>query len=178
VRYRSLLLVLLLGAVADSAAAQESYTFTAGIAGGLGGAFDLDDSQAFDHSAAQLSLGMYTADRTLTSLRAGRLSFGTDVVVDNLTDAELDYLTIGGEYRFRQAAYDFGFFLGLGGYRIDGQGLAGAEDHSALGATLGLTGDFDLTRRLSILAELDFHYVFFDETNFYGAALVGVAVHF
>jgi len=121
---------------------------------------------------------MFTADRTLTVVRLGRLSFDSGVAVDRLFDAELEYVTFAGEYRIRQPSYDYGFFAGIGGYRIDGQGIVGGEDHSALGATLGLTGDFDLTRRLSILAELDFHYVFFDETNFYGAALVGVAVHF
>jgi len=165
-------------AIAGAATAQDTYNFTAGISGGVAGAFDLDDSQPFDHRGVQVSFGMFTADRTLTVVRVGRMTFDSGVPVDRLFDAELDYVTLAGEYRIRQSSYDYGFFVGLGGYRIDGQGAGGGEDHSALGATLGVTGDFDLTKRLSILAELDFHYVFFDETNFYGAALVGVAVHF
>jgi len=43
-KQRGLALLLSLFAVAGAAAAQDTYNFTAGISGGVAGAFDLDES--------------------------------------------------------------------------------------------------------------------------------------
>lgn len=172
--------VLLVAAGCSSGvvSAQENYLFTASLAGGLAGAFDVDNQRDFDHRALQAGFGMYTNDRTLTTVRAGRITFDSRQAFEGLFDAELDFVNVAGEYRFRQAAYDYGLFVGIGSYRIRGEGGLGGDDQSALGAALGFTGDFDLTRRLSLIAELDLHYVFFDDANLYGVALAGLAVHF
>jgi hypothetical protein len=172
-------LILVAGGV-GAAAAQERYTFTAALAGGLAGV--LDDAGAggrdFEHPALQAMFGMFTDERTLTTLRVGQIAFDAPRAVAGLTDAELQYVDVAGEYRFRQTAYDFGIFLGVGGYRVSGDAIAGETSESALGAALGFTGEFDLTRRLSLVAEIDFHYVFFDDESLHGAALAGLAVHF
>lgn len=160
---------------AGAARAEDGYTFTASLAGGFAGAFDVQAERDFDHPALQASFGMFTAERTLTMVRVGRFDLDSDRPFAGRLEAELDYANVAGEYRFRQAAYDFGLFVGLGGYQLQG---AGRDDETALGLALGFTGDFDLTRRLSVVAEVDAHYVFFDDANFYGAALVGLAVHF
>lgn len=166
------------GLGASAVSAQEPYTFTAALAGGLAGTFDSDEGGGFDQLALQGSVGMFTTDRTMTVLRVGRVSFDSQQAVAGRFDAELDFANVAGEYRFRQAAYDYGFFFGVGAYRIAGIRGGAEDDETALGAALGFTGDFDLTRRLSIVAEVDVHYAFFDDAEFYGAGLAGVAIHF
>jgi hypothetical protein len=163
---------------AASAAAQERSTFVVSLAGGAAGAWDDEVSSDFGHGAAQASFAMYTDERTLTIVRVGRLDLGDGLSEAGLEAAELDYATVAGEVRWRQPAYDFGLALGVGAYRLEGE-LAGARsEQSELGAVLAFTGDFDLTRRLSVVAEADIHYAFFDDVRIYGAALVGVAIHF
>jgi len=160
------IVLVVLGWGVAQAGAQETHSFTAFVSGGVAGAFDPDGTSDFGTDA-----------RTLVVVRAGRLSIA-DGLAGDLLDAEIDYANVAGEYRFRQPAYDFGIFLGLGAYRLEGVGPGGASRESKLGVALGFTGDFDLTRRVSLLAELDLHYALFAETRLYGAALVGVAVHF
>jgi hypothetical protein len=164
-----------LGAVA--AGAQESSAFVASLAGGAAGAFD-ESSTGFGHGIVQAGLGMYTDERTLTVVRVGRLGLGDGLESTGLLDATLEYANVAGEVRWRQPAYDFGLYLGVGAYRLEGDRAGLDEEQTELGAVLGFTGDFDLTRRLSILAEADLHYAFFDDVRLYGATLVGVAVHF
>lgn len=171
------IVLVVLGWGVAQAGAQETHSFTAFVSGGVAGAFDPDGTSDFGTDALQAGFGMVTDARTLVVVRAGRLSIA-DGLAGDLLDAEIDYANVAGEYRFRQPAYDFGIFLGLGAYRLEGVGPGGASRESKLGVALGFTGDFDLTRRVSLLAELDLHYALFAETRLYGAALVGVAVHF
>jgi hypothetical protein len=172
------IVLLAAGFGAGVVSAQDGHAFSASLAGGFAGAFDLDDDRDFEHPVVQVGFGMYTDHRTLTVVRVGRFAFDSRQGFGGLVDAEVDYVNVAGEYRFRQAAYDFGLFVGVGGYRLDGLGGAGREEQTVLGAAIGFTGDFDLTRRLSFIAEIDLHYAFFDDTNFYGAALAGLALHF
>jgi len=166
-------------AAASAARAQDRGIFTVAALVGVDGAFDSEGDRTFDHAASALVLGMRTGDRVWTSLRFGRLALGDEELSVGRLDSRVDYLVVAGENRFRQEAYDFGVFLGLGNYKLDADLVAGgSESEQALGIALGFTGDFDLTRRISIVAEIDAHYVFFEETNLYGAALAGIAVHF
>ncbi len=161
------------------AMAFDNYTFVAAVQGGLGGSLDVDGEEPFDQSALQLSFGMLTQDRTLAVVRVGRLEFDDDQPFAGRLGAEVDYLNVAGEYRFRQPTYDFGLFLGLGAYRVSGTPLGPVEkEETAFGFALGVTGDFDLTRHVSVVAEVDFHYALFDDANLYGVALAGVAIHF
>lgn len=170
--------LVVLGLGTAAAGAQETYSFTAFVSGGAAGAFDVEESSDFGQEALQAGFGMYTDSRTLVVVRAGRLAIADGLAGSGLVDAELDYANVAGEYRFRQPAYDFGIFLGLGSYRLAANGANGNRRQNELGAVLGFNGDFDLTRRLSFVAEVDLHYVPFEETRLYGAALVGIAVHF
>lgn len=162
------------------AAAQERGIFTASALGGVVGAFDSEGAERrFDHTALQLSFSVLTAERTRTAVRVGSFDFGDEPLVAGATDATVEYVTLAGEAWFRESAYEFAFFVGVGGYRREAELPAfGSTTEEAFGAVAGVAGDFDLTRRWSIVAELDLHYVFFDEANFYGSALAGVAVHF
>jgi hypothetical protein len=173
-----IVLVLALAAVAPGLAI-DTYTFTVSVQGGLGGTLDSSGTNDYQNRALQASVGMLTADRTFATLRVGRLQFGRERAIDGLLDPKVEYAVAAGEYRFRQPAYDFGLFAGLGYYRLTGDPAAiDFQDQDAIGFALGFTGDFDMTRRLSFVAELDFHYAFFDETNIYGVALAGLALHF
>jgi hypothetical protein len=165
---------------APAARAQDSYSFTVAALGGIGGAFDASgEEQDYDHLAFEAAFGMLTDDRTMFVLRVGRMDLDEALVGDGLDDAELAFLTVAGEYRFQQPAYDFGVYLGLGGYEVSGDAVAGGEsDEQALGLAFGLTGDFDVTERFSLVAELSAHYAFLDYPGFYGTAWGGVAFHF
>ncbi len=157
--------------------AQSDSIFTVSVLGGIAGSFDQTQSQ-FTQTALQVGFGVETDERTLTTLRLGRLDLGDNSVPGRL-GATLDYAVVAGEYRFREPAYDAGIFLGLGAYRLDGSSpVAHLNRNTALGVALGVTGDFDLTRHVSFVAEVDLHYAFLGETDFYGVALGGVAIHF
>jgi hypothetical protein len=177
---RLLAVALLVVAVAPNAArAQDDFTFTAGLLGGFGGSFDDSSDADLDHRAVEIAAGMVTNDRTLTMVRFGQLEFDSDLSVEGLLDAELTFLTIAGEYRFRQPSYDYGVYLGLGGYELSGEDFFDGEvDDRGLGLALGFTGDFDLTRHLSVVVEISAHYAFLDRADLYGLALGGLAVHF
>lgn len=166
-------------AVPAVAPAQDDYTFTAGLLGGVGGSFDDSSDGDLDHRTVEAAIGMVTNDRTLAMVRLGRLDFGSETDIEGLVDAELTFLTVAGEYRFRQPSYDYGFYLGLGGYELAGRDpVDGEVADRGLGLALGVTGDFDLTRHLSVVVEFSAHYAFLDHADLYGMALGGVAVHF
>ena len=49
---------------------------------------------------------------------------------------------------------------------------------TVLGIVIGITGDFDITRHLSVIGEVSGHYVFFDDVSIFAMANLGLAVHF
>lgn len=176
-RWCALALALAALALPASASAQDSFTYRLGVLGGIGGSADADDNDELSQKALQLSFGMITNVRTLAVVRAGRIEF--DEPIQGLSGAELEYINIAGEYRFHQLYYDFGLFLGLGSYRLSGRLPGGGDSESALGATFGVLGDFDLTRHLALTAEASAHYAFFDDRpNVYLTALGGLAIRF
>lgn len=175
-----LLVALAALAGARTAAAQDRGTFAVGLLGGIGGAFDAEGGrQDFDHHALEASFGMLTNDNTMVVARVGELELENDLGAEDLFDARLRFATVAGEYRFRQPSYDFGIYLGLGGYELEGETFFGdAEEERVLGLAFGVTGDFDVSRHLSAVVEFAAHYAFFDRADLYGVALGGVAVHF
>ena len=166
-------------APASAASQQESYTFTLGLLGGVGGSFDAEPDPGLGQSSYMLQLGMVTEARTLVSLRAGKLKIDGDEGFEDYTAADLEYVNIAGEYRFAQSYYDYGVYVGIGYYRLTGDfAFGGSESESDLGVVLGFTGDFDVTRHFSIVGDLSVHYAFLDQAAIYGMANLGVAVHF
>ncbi len=62
---------------------------------------------------------------------------------------------------------------------MNGDLLLGGEDsESDLGFVIGLTGDFDVTRNLSVIGEVSGHYAFLDDANIFAMANLGLAFHF
>lgn len=167
-------LLLLPGA----ARAQELYTFTAGLMGGIGGSVDAEPGDDLGNTGFQLNLAMVTEPRTHVGFRLGQLALDSEDRFGSLTDAELSYVTVAGEYRFPQSYYESGLYLGLGGYRLEGNRGSRGEQDTALGLTLGVTGEFRVTPWLGVLIELSGHYADLDEAQFFGMGHGGVAIHF
>ncbi len=176
----SLLLILALCSSATPALADERYTFTLGLLGGAGGSLDADPGDELSNVGYQLNLAFLTEPKTHLGLRLGQLDLEEADPFGSLTQADLTYATISGEYRFSQSFYESGIFVGLGGYQLDGLPLAGGERDSetTFGVTLGLTGEFEITSNLGALIELSGHWADFDDAQVFLFGHVGLAIHF
>jgi hypothetical protein len=175
------LALVLAGLVAPAAVgAQEQYTFTVGLLGTLGGSLDAEVGDSLENTGYQVNLTMVTESRTHVGLRVGQLGLDDQGLFGSLRNAELSYATLGGEYRFRQSYNESGFYLGLGGYRLEGVDLLGSDsDKTSLGLAVGITGEFPIRPWLGLLFEFSGHYVVdFDEAQFFAMGQGGIAVHF
>ncbi|HXO22621.1 MAG TPA: hypothetical protein VOA87_22085 [Thermoanaerobaculia bacterium] len=177
---RLLALFALLAALAlpGAAAAQEPYTFTAGILGGAGGSAD-SGFRDFSNTGFQLDLAMITETSTQVGFRFGRLNLDHGGSFGTLTGANLEYVTVGGEYRFQESYYESGLFLALGGYRLSGTPPAGGSvSHTSVGLSLGVTGEFRIQRHLGVIVEFSGHYADLKEAKLFAMGHAGLAVHF
>ncbi len=170
----TILVVLALGFLPGSSLAQSRYPYIVGLMGGLGGATDANPDTDLDNVGWQALFAMDIDVRTLFSVRVGQLDLETDA--GELFDSELNYVTLSGEYRMTAGFYESGLFLGLGYYDRGGAPLL--PDDSAIGLTLGTSGDFRLTDRFSLLIELAGHYADLEQAQFFLHGHVGVAFHF
>ncbi|HEY9420432.1 MAG TPA: hypothetical protein VIW92_03375 [Thermoanaerobaculia bacterium] len=174
-----LLLLAGLFLLPGAAGAQELYTFTVGVLGGIGGSFDAEPGDSLTNTGLQLNLGLVTESRTHLVLRLGQLALDEDEFFGSLQDADLTYATIAGEYRVSETFYDSGVYIGLGGYRLGGTSrFGGDEEDTSWGLSVGFTGELPITRWLGFQAELSGHYVDFDEAQIFGMAHAGLAFHF
>jgi hypothetical protein len=168
-------LLLLPGA----ARAQEQYTFSAAGLGSIGGSLDAEPGDDLGNTGYQLNLAMVTDSRTHVGVRLGQLGLDGEEFFGSLSDADLTYVTVGGEYRFSETWYDSGVYFALGGYRLEGTALDGGESRdNSLGLAVGVTGEFKVNRWLGVLLELSGHYVDFDEAQIFAMGHGGFAVHF
>lgn len=156
--------------------AQELYTFTVGVLGGVGGSPDTE-STSFDRQSVQLNLQFETDPRTQVGIRVGQIDL-TDQGerLNGLFEPKLQYVSIGGEYRTRQSYYDSGIFIALGGYRLlEG---SGGSSQTAAGLSAGATGEFTFNRHVGVIAEIAAHYADLDDLQYFGTAQIGLAFHF
>lgn len=168
-------LLLLPGA----ARADELYTYTVGAFGGIGGSLDAEPGDSLTNTGFQIDLSVVTEANTHLVLRAGKLALDEDEIFESLFDAELTYVTLGGEYRGRQGFWESGIYLALGGYRMDGTQFSGQDNQeTSWGLALGVTGELPINRTLGVQAEVSGHYVDFDEVQFFAMAHAGLVVHF
>jgi len=173
------LLLVALGA-AGPAGAQELYTYTVSAFGGLGGSVDADPGDSLSNGGFQLGASIVTEPYTRVAVRAGRLGLGDGDRFANLFDADLEYVTLAGEYRFKERYYDSWAYLGLGSYRVEGDRLfgAGEGDDSSLGLALGLVGEFTVTRSIDVVVEVSGHYADLDQAQVFGMGHAGLSFHF
>ena len=168
-----LLGLLVLALWPASSLAQSFHPYTVGLMAGIGGSTESDPDTGLDNFSWQALFAMKLDLNTLWGVRLGQLDLESDA---DLPDGELSYLTLAGEYLFADRFYDSGIYLGLGFYDFDGGSVLG--DDSSLGAVLGVTGDFELTDRFSLLLELSAHYADLDQAQFFLIGHVGVGFHF
>lgn len=174
-------LAFVLGVVAfaPAASAQDYHTFTVFGGAGFGGSLDADPGDGIDHTSWQVGAAMVTEPRTMVGVRIGQIGFGGDEPLESLFDADLTYLTLGGEYKFDQTYYEAGMYLAVGGYQLEGTEAGGADrDDTSFGLALGVTGEFPITRRFGVLVEFSGHYTDLDAAQFFAMGHAGVAVHF
>ena len=169
------LFVLLLAATAVAAEAQEKYPFRVAAFAGVGGAVDDDDS-SLGNGSFQASFSWVSDDSVLVGVRAGQISF--DEGPSGRVGSDLTYATIGGEYLFNEGYYTSGIYLGLGWYQLDDDPLPQFPSEDAVGLALGVTGDFRLTDRFSIVVELSGHYTDLDAADLLAMGHAGVAFRF
>lgn len=175
-----LVVTLFTGCFGFSAWAQDSYTFTLGALAGIGGSIDADPGDEVSNPSFQLMAALLTETKTHLVLRGGHVDLDSEEAFGNLTGAGLDYLTIAGEYRYDHHFYESGIYLGLGGYRLTGDLLATGRDGSetSFGVVLGLTGEFELTRRLGFVVDLAGHWANLDQAQIFVTGQAGVVFHF
>jgi hypothetical protein len=168
--------LLLLPAVAG--AQQEVYNYTVGLLGGIGGSFDANPGNSLNNTGFQVNLGYVTEPGTHLVLRAGQLGLDKSDFFGSLADADMKYVTLGGEYRYHESIYDSGIYVALGGYRLEGETGSGRSSHDTWGVSVGATGELPIRRWLGIQAEISAHYVDFREAQFFGMAHGGIVLHF
>ena len=163
-----LFVLLALALVPATGLAQNPYTYTVGLAAGLGGSPEDQPDVGLDNFGWQALFAMKIDTSTQWGVRVGELALDGGGF-----DADLRYATVAGEYFFADRVLDSGLYLGLGFYDLDAFG-----GDTGLGAVLGVTGDVDLTERLRLMLELSGHYADLDVTQFFAMAHVGVGYRF
>jgi hypothetical protein len=171
---------LLAASLAAAAQAQDKYPYRASAFVGLGGPISSGDgdSSSLDHGSYQLGFSWISDTDILVGVRYGQIDFGDDEGVGGRSGSDLTYATIGGEYLFNEGYYTSGVYLGLGWYDVGEDDLGEIGSDSAIGFALGLTGDFRLTQRFSILVELSGHYTDLDDADLLAMGHAGVAYRF
>lgn len=171
------LLTLAVVLIPAGAAAQEDQPLEASLLFGVGGSFDQDQS-GLGNSGYQLGLSLGVAERTKVGVRFGEIGYSKGDLISTLSNPTFSYVTVGGEYTFSERYYESGIYLGLGAYRLEG--ILGGQSFSdtTVGAVLGVTGEFEITRRLGFVAEAAGHLADFGVARYFITFHGGLAYHF
>ncbi len=162
------------------ARAQSSYLYGVSAYYGIGGSSDATPDAGFSNGTYQLGFSLNTEPRGRLGVRLGHLDLDGEGRFGDLLGAGLTYVNVGGEYRYRTSYYDSGLYLGLGGYQLDGRHYIDGQrvDDSNVGLALGLTGEFAINRRWSVLVEFSGHWANFDDAQVFAMGHVGVGYYF
>ena len=179
------LMLVALFVVPPSVAAQ-GYTVTVNGLLGLGGSID-KTGPGFGNLNWQLGFSNALDKRTHFGIRVGGLEFGSSDQLGDLTNPDLKYITLAGEYRERAAAgsgrfMESGVFLGLGYYQLNGDSFEDGRSVSqkSLGLTVGVTGDLPLNRKrnLALRIEVQGHWADLEAASLFAMAQVGISYRF
>lgn len=166
--------LMLAGAPAVSA--QETYTFTVSLLGGIGGSIDRSEA-GFGNTSYQLAAGMRIGESSHVVVRAGTIDFDPVDRIGRLTQPGLEYVNLGGEYTFDEGHYTSGVYVALGAYQLDGFVLGRDESGTEVGVAVGATGDFDVSPHFSLRAEAAGHLIGSNFATAFANVLVGAAIH-
>ena len=159
------------------AAAQEDQPLEASVLFGVGGSFDQDQA-GLGNSGYQIGLSLGVAERTKVGVRFGEIGYSQGDFISALSNPTFSYVTVGGEYTFSERYYESGIYLGLGGYRLEGNLGGQSFSDTTLGVVLGVTGEFEITRRLGFVAEAAGHLADFGPARYFITFHGGLAYHF
>jgi hypothetical protein len=157
--------------ISHKAEAESGYDFSLGVLGSLGGT---EETDSYTEQGFQIFAAMEMYPRTFFTVRYGQL--GLDQDSGTLPEGDLEYMTIGTEYRYPSGFYSSGLFIGLGYYNLNSD--SGFFDESAFGLNLGVTGDIPLTNNWSVMIEFSGHYADLDSTQLLLMGSAGIAFHF
>ncbi len=179
---RTLLLaicLLSLGALLapGGAVAQEDQPLEATLLFGFGGSFD-EDQSGLGNSGYQLGLSLGVARRTKVGVRFGEIGYDGGDAIGVIAQPTFSYVTIGGEYTFSERYYESGVYMALGAYRLEG--LLGGQpyDQATVGVAVGVTGEFEITRRFGFVVEAAGHFADFGPARYFITFHGGLAYHF
>jgi hypothetical protein len=180
-RLRSRLLPMLALCLLAPAAlrAEELSNFMVAALGGIGGSTDARPGRYYGNPGFQLDLARLVEPQTLVGIHVGHLALDGKPFFGPLHGADLTYANVGGEYRYQESYYESGIFIGIGAYRLGGR-LADGTSHNetAVGGTLGITGEFKINRAFGVLIEISGHYVDFKDQKVFAMAHGGLSFHF
>ncbi len=157
--------------------AQEDQPLEASLLFGVGGSFDQDQA-GLGNSGYQVGLSLGVAKRTKVGVRVGEIGYSEGDFISSVSNPNFSYLTIGGEYTFSERYYESGIYFGLGAYRLEGTLAGESFDDTTIGVTLGVTGEFEITRRIGFVAEAAGHLADFGPARYFITFHGGLAYHF
>ena len=159
------------------AAAQEDQPLEAAVLFGVGGSFD-EDQSGLGNTGYQVNLSLGVARRTKVGVRFGEIGYDGGDLVGVVSSPTFSYINVSGEYTFSERYYESGIYMGLGAYTLEGVLGGQAFDDSTLGLVLGVTGEFEITRRLGFVVEGAGHLADFGPARYFITFHGGLAYHF
>ncbi len=181
-RFTAVPFLVVFALLAGPASAQDLKPFRVSLFSGLGGSFNSAADTGFDNSSFQLGFAWARDQITLVGVRYGQLDLDHGIPgeagIPAELGAELTYITIAGEYVFSEGYYDSGIYLGLGLYELEGTKSLRGLDETAIGVTVGVTGEFPITDRWVVLVEISGHYADLSRINLFGMGHAGLAFRF
>lgn len=172
-KIRSLLpLTLLLLAIPAGA-----QTFTAGV--NFGGSRSTEDGLTLNLSnpTKEVFVGASLEPSTMFGIKLGQVDSdeGPRVGAPGVErEGKIEYLSALVEYRFSEVYGSTGLFAGPGYYRQ----RFGTLEENDFGATIGVNGQFPVSRRLAFTAEVAYHWTNFEQSYTFITATGGVRVGF
>lgn len=171
------LLTLVVVALPSPAAAQEDQPLEASVLFGFGGSFDQDQS-GLGNSSYQLGLSLGVARRTKVGVRFGEIGYNSGDFLGSVSSPTFSFITVGGEYTFSERYYESGIYFALGAYKLEGFLGTQPFDDTTVGAAVGVTGEFEITRRLGLVIEASGHLADFGVARYFVMMHGGLAYHF
>lgn len=178
-------LAAVLAAVALPHKATADDTFSLLLQGGVGGPVNEDStSNAGFETAFQLGFTVASRGDIQVGGRAGRVDYSPGDQLGPFAAPTLDYLTLGGDYRFNEGFYQSGIFIGLGYYSLEGdvlidpEGTTETRDETGVGLAIGVTGEFELAPKLGFVVEAIGHITDLQAQDLFVTVNAGFAFHF
>lgn len=163
--------------VPAGAAAQEDQPLEASVLLSFGGSFD-EDQSGLGNSGYQVGLSLGVGRRTKVGVRLGEIEYDPGDFISTISRPTFSYVTVGGEYTFSERYYESGIYLALGAYKLEGFQGGLPFDDTTVGLTLGVTGEFEITRRLGLVIEGAGHFADFGPARYFITFHGGLAYHF